>query len=199
MRDPLTDHLAMPIRILLPVIVALVGGVAVMALSQRPEAQQPAAATTPAKPATSAAAPPAAPKGDVVLTVRGVDGGNAGATVTKLDFATIDKLGRAKVTLVEPFEKRKMTFTGIWMRDLLPVLGVPASASRISMRALDDYSVDLSVADLTKHGFLATRQDDELIPLSKGGPVRVLFDGSAPVAENTDNWIWSVNRFSVAR
>ena len=62
-------------------------------------------------PKAVAAKPLPAPKGEPVLRIKGVKSGNVSAKVTAVDFATLDQAASDKLTIVEPFVKRKMTFT----------------------------------------------------------------------------------------
>ena len=154
------------------------------------------AGSAPAVPEPVAVKPLSAPKGERVLRIKGVKNGNVRATVTELDFATLDRAASDKITILEPFVKRKMTFTGIPMGELLQRAGVDPSARNLYMHALDDYHVDLPIAGLKDAGFLATRVGGKKIPIAKGGPIRLLFSGRGKLARDTDNWIWS---FDLAR
>ena len=162
------------------------------------------AGSTPSAAPAAAAEPVAvkplpAPTGERVLRIAGVKNGNVSATVTELDFKTLDRAATDEITIVEPFVKRKMTFTGIPMAELLQRAGVDPSARELYMHALDDYHVDLPIAGLKDAGFLATRLDGKKIPIAKGGPVRLLFSGSGKLARDTDNWIWSFDSARVKR
>lgn len=134
-----------------------------------------------------------APKGVTVLRVTGVSRGNAGAHTTKVDFATLDDLGREQVTVYEPFLKHDVKFTGLRMSELLSAVRLPESASRVYMHALDDYHVNLAQAALASGGFVATRADGKRIPVAEGGPIRLVFTGEGDMAANSDNWIWSLD------
>ena len=83
-----------------------------------------------------------------MLRIAGVKTGNVSASVTELDFKTLDQAATDEITIVEPFVKRKMTFTGIPMAELLQRAGVDPSARNLYMHALDDYHVDLPIAGL---------------------------------------------------
>jgi hypothetical protein len=140
-----------------------------------------------------------APSGERVLRIKGVKTGNVSATETDVDFTTLDRAASDEITILEPFVKRMMTFTGIPMAELLQRAGVDASARKLSLHALDDYHVDLPIAGLKDAGFLATRVDGKKIPIAKGGPIRLLFSGRGKLARDTDNWIWSFDSARVER
>jgi hypothetical protein len=81
------------------------------------------------------------------------------------------------------------------MSDLLAVMGVSPSAGSIYMHALDDYHVTLTQGQLNSAGaVLATRADGARIAIKDGGPIRIILPRAGKVADNTDNWVWSVDR-----
>ena len=141
-----------------------------------------------------------APKGKAVLRVTGVGSGNAGTHATALDFRTLEQMPQVKVRVYEPFLKRDMSFSGVRMSDLLAVIGVSPSAGSIYMHALDDYHVTLTQDQLASAGaVLATRANGARIAIKDGGPIRIILPGSGKVADNTDNWVWSVDRIRASR
>jgi hypothetical protein len=159
----------------------------------------PAAVPAPAVAKPVAVKPLPAAKGEPVLRIKGVKSGNVSTKLTVVDFATLDQAATDKLTIVEPFVKRKMTFTGMPMSELLQRAGADPSARKIYMHALDDYHVDLPMAGVKAAGFLATRVNGKKIPIAKGGPIRLLFKGHGKLARDTDNWIWSFDLARVER
>ena len=158
-----------------------------------------APASAPAAKAPADVRPLRAPSGERVLRIKGVKGGNVSGSVTDLDFATLDGAATDTLTIVEPFVKRKMTFSVIPMGELLQRAGADPAARKLYMHALDDYHVDLPMAGLKDAGFLATRVNGKKIPIAKGGPIRLLFSGHGKLARDTDNWIWSFDSARVER
>jgi hypothetical protein len=141
-----------------------------------------------------------APTGKPILRFTGGSSGNAGPQATEIDFRTLERMPLVKVRIDEPFVKREMSFSGVRMSDLLAIVGVPRSAGRVYMHALDDYHVRLTQGQLASSGaILATRADGARIPVKEGGPIRVIFPNTSDVADNTDNWIWSVDRMKASR
>jgi len=184
----------MPRVIVIPAVLILaLAAFAVTATTRQPTAKP--------APATAVAAAPAAgvttlkagdaipaPKNAVVVRVRGT----ADSKVTKLDMATIAQMPTVTTTLREPFLKRDVSFTGVRVADFIAITGL-ASAPRLSMTALDDYRVTLSVKEvIAADGFIATRADGKRISVADGGPIRMILPGDSPIARNTDNWIWSI-------
>lgn len=171
------------------------------------DAATPAAAPSAKATATSVIAPAVlrpgqpvpAPDGKPVLTVSGkIAEKNRGRTLA-LDTGTLDRFGISKVSAYEPWTKKTMAFQGIWLADLLKVAGADASSRGVQMTALDDYKVELSMAEIRAGGiFLATKSGDgTAIPIDAGGPTRIVFVGGVPSGENADQWIWSLKSLDV--
>jgi hypothetical protein len=143
--------------------------------------------------------PVAAPKGKSVLTVTGkITTHNKNGELV-LDRATLERLGVRQVRLYEPWTKQDMDFRGIWLQDLLAVAGVQAGATTLHIVALDDYAVDLKLADVRAGGImLATSAGDgSAIPIAQGGPTRVVFMNGVKAGVNPDQWVWSLKSIDV--
>jgi len=174
-------------------------GIVVLAGCQRDEQGPQAPAATPStqevSPGTLAAgAKVSAPKGEVVLTMSGEIGTHNKGKKLALDIASLEKMRTVRMETSEPFLKRKVTFEGVLLSDLLAVAGVQDSASKINMTALDDYKVDFNVADVrSSQMMLATKADGKRMPVDKAGPVRIVFPDSSSLGRNPDLWIWSVS------
>ena len=185
--------LAVPVAVLVLAVLAVVAVRPALQGANERSADAPATAKSSSAPAKRL---PAARR-PVVMTVSGVSRGNVGAHTTKVDFATLDKAAREELAIYEPFLKRDVRFTVIPMSALLPRLGVPASATKVYMHALDDYHVNLPLDAVGKEGFLATRMNGKPIAVADGGPARLVLKGGK-LASNTDNWIWSIDRMKVS-
>jgi len=186
------------------VVVALVAALAVAACGGKEEAPTQAAAD-PSTPQVvdngtlAAGEKLPAPKGEVVLTVTGDIGTANKGKKLELDLASLEKMRRVRVEAAEPFLKRRVTFEGVLLSDLLAVAGVPDSASMISLTALDDYKVDFKVADIrSSQMLLATKADGKHMPVDRSGPIRIVFPDSSSLGRNPDLWIWSVTSMKVA-
>ena len=134
-----------------------------------------------------------------VLTLTGKIGVTNGGEALRLDLATIDAVGLREVSLYEPWVKKTTSFQGVWLADLLKVAGVQPSAAVVHLTALDDYKVDLTMAEVAAGGiFLATKTGDgRPIPISDGGPTRIVFVGDVPSGRSADQWIWSLQTLDV--
>ena len=77
--------------------------------------------------------------------------------------------------------------------------GPTRGAQTIHFTALDDYQIDLSLADVRAGGILlATRTGDGgPIPIEDGGPTRIVFVGGVPAGASADQWIWNLAMIDV--
>ena len=140
-----------------------------------------------------------APDGEVVLTVSGDIGTANKGKKLELDLASLEQMRRVRLEAAEPFLKRRVMFEGVLLSDLLAVAGVPESASKVSMTALDDYKVDFKMADVrSSQMLLATKADGKHMPVDRSGPIRIVFPDSSSLGRNPDLWIWSVASMKVA-
>jgi hypothetical protein len=140
-----------------------------------------------------------APKGEVVLTMTGAIGERNNGKNLELDLASLEQMRRVRLEATEPFLKRRVMFEGVLLSDLLAVAGVPETASKVSLTALDDYKVDFKLADVrSSQMLLATRADGNHMPVDRSGPIRVVFPDASSLGRNPDLWIWSVSTMEVA-
>jgi hypothetical protein len=141
----------------------------------------------------------AAPDGEVVLTVSGDIGARNKGKSLQLDLDSLERMRQVRLEAAEPFLKRRVTFEGVLLADLLAVAGVPDSASKISLTALDDYKVDFTLADVrSSQMLLATKADGKHMPVDRSGPIRIVFPDGSSLGRNPDLWIWSVSTLKVA-
>lgn len=139
------------------------------------------------------------PTGDEVLSVTGrIAATNVGDSL-RLDPAILERLGLVRVSVYEPWVQQNLDFQGVWLADLLALADSEADARSIHLTALDDYQIDLSMADVMAGGiFLATRTGAGApIPIEDGGPTRIVFVGGVPSGSSADQWIWSLSTIDV--
>jgi hypothetical protein len=112
------------------------------------------------------------------------------------DLASFDALPTQSLTVVEPFVKKSMTFTGVGFADLLNA--AKATGKSVTVHALDDFTQTLDTTRLREAGvLLATRVNGKVIEVKSGGPVRLVFPPSAEAGKNTDHWVWSIDQITV--
>jgi len=134
-----------------------------------------------------------------VLTITGkISAANKGHALV-FDRRTLERLGVVQVRLYEPWAKKTLEFRGVWLKDLLAVAALQADAARLHMTALDDYQVNLTMAEVRAGGILVATAagDGSSIPIDQGGPVRILFLDGVPAGANPDQWIWSLTTVDV--
>ena len=187
------------------VVVALVVTLAVAACGGKDEAATqapPPSASTPQvvdDGSLAAGQKISVPQGEVVLTLTGDIGTANKGSKLELDLASLEQMRRVRVEAAEPFLKRRVMFEGVLLSDLLAVAGVPSSASKVSMTALDDYKVDFKLDDVrSSQMLLATKADGKHMPVDRSGPIRIVFPDSSSLGRNPDLWIWSVASMKVA-
>jgi hypothetical protein len=115
------------------------------------------------------------------------------------DRPTLDRLGVRQVRLYEPWTKEHLDFRGVWLQDLLAVAGVKPGATKLHIVALDDYAVDLKLADVLAGGIMIATSagDGSAIPIDQGGPTRVVFMDGVEAGVNPDQWVWSLKAIDV--
>jgi hypothetical protein len=126
-------------------------------------------------------------------------GAGGGAPSVSLDRAAIDSLNRIELTVSDPFQQKQIGYKGVWLADLLRAVGVPDSASNLHMTALDDYVVNIPMSDVRAGGifFAVQNLDGTPIPVSAGGPTRIVFRDGTPSGANSEQWIWSIATIEV--
>jgi hypothetical protein len=136
---------------------------------------------------------------DPVLVVDGKISAPNDGQVLRLGIDTLDQLGVLKVETYEPWAKKRMGFQGVWLADMLKAAGIDKSARTVHFTALDDYQVDLTMAEIAKGGiFLATKSaDGSPIPIDQGGPTRIVFMDGVNAGASADQWIWSLKDINV--
>ncbi len=120
---------------------------------------------------------PTASAGDTVLEVKAADNGKA--TPVSLTMAQLDALPQVECTVDDRIaEGRQAQFQGVLLSTLLAHLGAD-QATTLSAAALNDYSVDLPMSDVTDLPvLLATRLDGEQMSVAHYGPLRVIYPTS---------------------
>jgi hypothetical protein len=142
---------------------------------------------------------PAAPQEKPLLTVTGRIGATNADGALRLDRAALDRLGLLAMSVNDPWAKRRLALQGVWLRDLIALARPDPAATSLHLQALDDYQVDLDLADVrTDEIFLATRAGDgAALPFEEGGPTRVVFADDLATRFSPDLWIWNIETIEV--
>lgn len=148
-------------------------------------------------------APPSvlsAPTQPVVLTVTGkITRRNRGDSAV-FDAAMIDKLPTHEFRTWTPWFKEPVTFRGPLLQTLLDAVG--AQGQTLNMVALNDYAVNVPVADARKFGpLLATHIDGKMLGVRDKGPLFLIYPFDAKPETRADQYygrsIWQITRMSV--
>ena len=164
-----------------------------------PAAPAASAASVVKEPDADASAVPAAPQGRPLLTITGRIAATNGDGTLRLDQAQLDRLGLLAMDVNDPWAKQRIGLQGVWLRDLVGLARPDGGATSLHMTALDDYQVDLSLADVRSQSiFLATRTGDgAALPVDEGGPTRVVFSDDLASRFSADLWIWNIETIEV--
>ena len=143
-----------------------------------------------------------APTGDVVLTMMGDIGITNSGDTLQLDMPTLEGFGLVKYTVNDPWLEATNTYTGVLMSDLSEVLGASSGATSMHITALDDYTVEISLADVEKWPILlATRTNGNYMDVENSGPTRVIFPydtySDIDKVETKTLWIWNIKSVEI--
>ena len=134
-----------------------------------------------------------------ILTITGrIDASNGDGL--ELDVAAIEALGLVKYTVRDPWLEEDLEFTGVLVTDLLAAAGAADDATSLTITALDDYQVEISIADTKRWPvMLATQTDGEPMSIEAKGPTRIVFpaDPSIDLLRYKDLWIWQLKTIEV--
>ena len=144
--------------------------------SAEPAAPAPPPVSVVKAPDPGSSAVPAAPQGKALLTITGRIGATNDDGALRLDRAELDRLGLLAMSVNDPWAKQRVDLQGVWLRDLVDLARPDTGATTLHVSALDDYQVDLDLADVRGQSILlATRTGDGAdLPVESGDLVRVL-------------------------
>ncbi len=116
----------------------------------------------------------AAPKGPIILTVSGKIAHRNGPDGARYDAAMLDALPKRTTTANTPWYPQKTQFDGPLGAALLDQVG--ASGTVLKVTALNDYAVEIPVADFRKWPvILATTINGKPISVREKGPIFVIY------------------------
>jgi hypothetical protein len=141
------------------------------------------------------------PTGDVILTVTGNIGTSNVDDTIQMDIATVESVGQVEYTVDDPFENRAVTYRGVLMSELLDLWQVGDDATTLNIVALNDYAVDVPLADLRTYPVIfALQADGEYMPIATRGPAMLVYpynDFEFEVAIYNDYWAWQIKSIEV--
>lgn len=140
------------------------------------------------------------PKGRVVLTMSGKIGETNKGKDAAFDMAMLEALPQHSFTTRTPWYDRPVKFTGPLLSDLLAA--TKAQGATINASAINDYTIQIPVADAKAHGIIVARLlDDQPMAVRDKGPLFVIypFDSKAELRSSTyyERSIWQLKRMSI--
>jgi len=167
--------------------------------SAEPAAPAPPPASVVRAPDPDPSAAPAAPQGKPLLTITGRIGATNDDGALRLDRVELDRLGLLAMSVNDPWAKQRIDLQGVWLRDLVGLARPDTGATTLHVTALDDYQVDLDLADVRNQSILlASRTGDGAeLPVESGGPTRVVFADDLAQRFSPDLWIWNIEKIEV--
>ncbi|WP_342132870.1 molybdopterin-dependent oxidoreductase [Hydrogenophaga sp. OTU3427] len=141
-----------------------------------------------------------APKGKVVLTVKGkIGASNRGGTAV-FDLAMLQALPQKTFTTMTPWEKAPVKFSGPLLRDVLAA--VQAQGNTLKAVALNDYKINIPLEDTRQFDMvLAHRMNDQPIPVRTKGPLFIVYPfDSNPALQNAvyyERAIWQLGALEI--
>ena len=122
-----------------------------------------------------------APKGEVFLTLSGNIQFKNASERADFDMAMLAALPQHSFTTQTPWYKEKKKFTGPLLRDVLDAAG--ARGNTLKAVALNNFKVEISVADTRKFPVLLSRlMDDQPMRVRDKGPLFIIYPFDADPA-----------------
>jgi hypothetical protein len=142
-----------------------------------------------ASPADSRAAEPATPS----IALEGL---LRPSTPRSITVAELEKLPLTEYTTFNPYDKRRVRYRGVLLRDLAAALALPA-ADRMVVTAIDAYRAEFTSSEWKRWDImLATQVDRKHIGVKDSGPARIVFPyDTAPDIDRqlyNPKWVWLI-------
>ncbi len=108
--------------------------------------------------------------GDTILAVTGkVTGGEINLTL-----AEIEAMGTARIVTTTPWHDGRTTFEGVPMARFLEAVGAHGTTAYV--QALNDFSIDIPLSDLTRFdAIMAFKTDGNYMEIADKGPLFLVF------------------------
>ncbi len=115
-----------------------------------------------------------APTRKVILSISGKIGVTNGDGVAQFDMEMLEGLGVTGFTTTTPWYDKEVKFEGVSLVQLMGVVG--ATGENLSVRALNDYTTEIPIADFARyHTILAMKRDGNYMPVKDKGPLFVVY------------------------
>jgi hypothetical protein len=142
--------------------------------------------------------------GPVILTVRGLDPARFEGGVVELDIGRLASMGESEIETTTIWTEGSHVYTGVLLADLLRALDPDATGQAVQLLALNDYAVDLPVAEVTEEApLLAYMTNGEPMPVRDKGPIWVIYPYDSSEDYRTDmvfsRSVWQLDRITLLR
>jgi len=117
---------------------------------------------------------------------------------TDYSLEQLQSRGTSEIEIFEPFDQADTEFTVISFGQLLLDSGLEESDQIVTI-ALNDYRFTDSVENFVRKGaLLALLENGQPIPISEGGPVRIVFTEDSEYYKFLDAWNWSLASIEIS-
>ena len=141
-----------------------------------------------------------APSEEIVLTILGnLSNPNRGDKLV-FDLPTLEKLGLVQYTVPDPWLQRDVTYTGVFLSDVMKAATVSDSITGVYVVALDGYNSDIPVADIEDWPvILATQSDGQYMTIENSGPTRIIYpyDTYPNITDARNRSVWNIERLEI--
>ena len=142
------------------------------------------------------------PTGRKVLAVSGnISSANVGASAV-FDMATLESICVVQFTTETAWSEDPITFDGVLLSAVLDVIGASAGATTLKVTALNDYAIEVPIADARAWPtILALKADGEYMSVRDKGPLWLVYPRHMNSQFGNDKynarWIWQIATIEV--
>lgn len=138
-----------------------------------------------------------APKGKVILTIRGATSPFAKSGVIRFDREVLEEIGLIRYSSKNRWYDNAMTYEGVFGSRLMEIVGVPKNAKFLLLKALNDYAVRIPVTDFSRWPVMfALKLNGKYMTVREKGPIWIVYPnhlypklGKQP---HIAKWIWQL-------
>lgn len=140
------------------------------------------------------------PGGEIVLTITGKINNTNAVGEANFDRAMLEGIGLWTLETTTPWTDGRQSYVGVLARDLL--LAVGARGQRVTARGLNDYVVDIPIADFLKYPVIfAFKVDDRYMRVRDKGPVMIVYPrdkfDELKSPRYSSKWVWQLRELDI--
>jgi hypothetical protein len=135
-----------------------------------------------------------------IITITGKISPDIPNGAARVGYDTFNKIGVKEMETRTFYSKKRYKFSGVLMRDLLDYVG--ANGETLEVTALDDYRINIPIADYQKYDvLLAFKLDGKNLSIRDRGPARIIY----PIEQHSElsdkkyasRYIWQIKGMRV--